>query len=110
MTAGGFKRHRFAGVWCSPRAVEAIELAVEGENPPAGARAEIDPELLERGMNPKLPQFGVLLKLPYVADYVESLVKGMNALDADNCGSRSADRAAPSVLLVLAARSGMTGN
>jgi len=46
------------------RLLQAVELAVEGEDAPAGAGAEVDADLRERGVYPELPEVRILLEAP----------------------------------------------
>ena len=48
----------------STRPIETVELAIERENPPTRARAEVDAELFEGGVDPKLAKFGIFLEAP----------------------------------------------
>ena len=46
------------------RLLQAVELAVEGEDAPAGPGAQVYADLREGGVNPELPEVRVLLKAP----------------------------------------------
>src|SRR5688572_4461205 len=50
---------------------QAIEPAVEGEYPAAGARAKVYAELLEGGVDAELAEFGVALQIPHGRDRPE---------------------------------------
>jgi hypothetical protein len=61
---GGCERHAFG---LAPRPfglLQAVELAVESENPAAGAGAEVDADLRQGGVDTELAEVGVLLHPP----------------------------------------------
>ena len=53
---------------------QAVQLAIEGEDAPAGARAEVDTDLLQRRMDAELPEGGILLQPRHGLDGRERLL------------------------------------
>src|SRR5215212_809560 len=49
-----------------PGLLEAVELAVDGEDASTGARTQVNVQLLQRRRDAKLAELGVLLKLPHL--------------------------------------------
>src|SRR5215218_11050044 len=62
----GLERHLLLLLGTPLRFFEAVELAVDSEDAPAGAGAEIDPQLRQCRRDAKLPELGVLLELPHL--------------------------------------------
>ena len=59
----GLEGHRLRLVRLALGPAQAIELPIPGQDPPAGAGAQLDPQLHQRGMDPELAQLGVDLEL-----------------------------------------------
>ena len=78
VTPRGFERQRLlfgTRVAVTARA-QAVELAIECENPTTGPGAQLDAQLLERRMHSKLPKFWILLELPYRLQGVQVDLQG----------------------------------
>jgi hypothetical protein len=58
MASLGLEEHLFGHARLGRRAHKAIQLAIEGENPPTGPWAEFDADLFERGMDPEFLSSG----------------------------------------------------
>src|SRR5215212_2911112 len=62
----GLEGHLLLFFGAPPGLLEAVELAVDGEDASTGARTQVNAQLLQRRRDAKLAELGVLLKLPHL--------------------------------------------